>query len=232
MGINTEDKVLKSNNKTEKQILETFFDFVNADIKSLTEKDFIGLILSYSRFLTHNKVRHDFLNFREKYDCYMDKLLEMSLPETLAERKEFFVELQSHIRSKLQTIIDAIDSDTLKINVLLVEMKGMRKVYIDPNREELIDGFWPQGFKLENRLDLNEEKALADLVFFDFFQDYKLKPKRFGKCLKCKNIFYRMTEKQKKYCSKRCSSAARQAKHYHEVIKPEREKEKEEKSKS
>lgn len=215
---------MKSNNKTKKQILETFFDFVNADIKSLTEKDFIGLILSYSRFLTHNKVRHDFLTFREKYDCYMDKLLEMSLPETLAERKEFFVELQSHIRSKLQTIIDSVDSDTPKVKVLLVEMKGKRNVYVDPIRDELIDGFFPQEFKSENGLDLNEEKVLADLVFFDFLQDYKLKPKRFGKCLRCKNIFYRTTEKERKYCTKRCSSAARQAKHYQEVIKPEREK--------
>jgi hypothetical protein len=215
---------VKTKDKTEKTLLENFFNFVNADVESLTENDFIVPILSYSRFLTHNKIKHDFLNFREKYDSYTDDLLEVSSPDVLSERKEFFVELQLHIKSRLQTIIDAIDPETPEVTAPLVMMQGRRRVSIDPNTEEFIDNFRPEGFKSEDGLDLNDEKALADLVFFDFVFDYNLKPNRFGKCLKCGNFFYQTTAKKKEYCSKRCSSAARQAKHYHEVIKPEREK--------
>ena len=227
-----EDKNVIIKDKTEKTLLKTFFYFVNADIESLAESNFIGLILTYSRFLTHNKIKHDFLNSRELYNSYTDDLLEVSSPDVLSERKEFFIELQLHIRSKLQTIIGVIDPETPEGTAPLAEMQGRRRVYIDPNTEEFIDGFRPEGFKSEDELDLNEEKALVDLVFFDFVLDYNLKPNRFGKCLKCGNFFYQTTAKKKEYCGKRCSSAARQAKHYHQIIKPEREKREKGKSKS
>ncbi len=223
---------MKSNNKIEKQVLDNFFTFVNADIESLAESDFIGLILPYARFLSYNKLKHDFFNFREKYNSYTDDLLEISSPEVLPARKGFFLELQLHIKSKLQGIIDALDPETPEVTDALVEMQGIRKVYIDPATDTFIDGFLPEGLKSDVGLDLNEEKALVDLIFFDFVFDYKLKPNRFGKCLRCGNFFYQTTAKTKEYCTNKCSSAARQAKYYHQVIRPEREKKKEGESKS
>ena len=51
-----------------------------------------------------------------------------------------------------------------------------------------------------------------DLWLFEIFLNMNLNSRRFGKCPRCSNFFYSSTDKEKIYCSTRCSSAVRQEK--------------------
>lgn len=207
------DKKLKSYDIDDREWLDNFFCFLNADIESLHETDFIPLLLKYTRFLCHDESIYDFLSLREKYDSYMNGLLERNGPKKLSERKDFFSKLQSHLCSKVDKIIKMVKSNNQKGQEVLVEMKGTRKLIIEPNVNSFLEGFWPSA--LNPSLNLKDEKYLADLVLADLIQHLKLKPKHFRKCerKRCNRFLYQTTQKEKKYCSDRCATAYRQEKY-------------------
>ena len=204
--------------------LDNLFEFVNEDIEPLPESNFMGLLHTYTKFVCQYESKYPFLQFREKHDEYTHELLPPKSPETLLERKEFFSELQAHLRSKLQAIIDTVESKTTNSTEPLMEMKGTRQVFVDPTGDSFSEGFSPDGLKSGHGLDLGNEKALADLVFSDIVRDTTVQPSRFGTCPRCKRFFYQTTAKERIYCSAKCASAARQADYLERKKKKEKPK--------
>jgi len=92
-------------------------------------------------------------------------------------------------------------------------LQGKRTVTIDTNSDRFVDEFIPKIIQPADKIDLREEKTIAETVFADMLRDYELKPKRFGFCAKegCGNLLYQFDMRQK-YCSDRCSGADRQEK--------------------
>ena len=134
--------------------------------------------------------------------------------EILNHRKGFFIQLQSHIRSRLQSVINSVESGTAGEGNILIEMKGSRRVIIDPKNDKFLFGFWPDTVRSDGQLDIKEEEYLADLIFLDYIQTNEFMPSRFGKCgwEKCDGFYYQRTAKERIYCSTRCANAANQAK--------------------
>jgi hypothetical protein len=200
--------------KIDKDTLDNFIEFVNADIAPMDKADFVRILIKYTEFLGKFDANYPYLSLRGKYKRYTDGLMEAESSEILDQRKGFFIQLQSHIRSRLQTIINAVESGATGETVMLIEMKGSRRVRIDPNNDKFFFGFWPDTIRSDDQLNIKEEKDLADLIFSDYIQNNELMPSRFGKCgwEKCEGFYYQRTAKERIYCSTRCANAANQAK--------------------
>jgi hypothetical protein len=206
------DNNMKSNEIIDKDWLENFLYFLEVDIKSLDESEFITMLAKYSKFVCYREFAYDFLDFRKKYDSYMDGLLEQADSGELSQGKAFFVEIQSHLRNRLAKIIEMTGSNTNGAQKDLFTMGGNRKLMIAPNGDRFIEGFWPAKIADSNELDLENEKKLADLALLDLIQQLRLNPKHFGVCSRrtCNNFYYQFTQKERKYCSNKCATADRQ----------------------
>jgi len=200
-----------SKEKTEMDQLELFFKFVNEDINSLAESEFLGLSYTYASFLCWDP-KYTLLNLRQRHEAYTGDLLDRRSTETLKERKAFFREIQTHLRSKLGAIIEAANSE-LQEPQTIVEMTGKRRLSIDSGENSFLDTFWPEDLKVDVGLDPKNEKALGELIFMDMIQEAKLEPSRFRKCERgeCEKFLYQRTKKKRKFCSVSCSNAVRQA---------------------
>ena len=200
--------------KIDKQTLDNFIEFVNADILPMDKADFVRILIKYTEFLGQYDPNYPYLNLRDKYKRYTDGIMEDESSEILNQRKGFFIQLQGHIRSRLQSIINSVESGTAGKGNMLIEMKGSRRVLIDPNNDRFLFGFWPGTVRSDGHLDIEEEKDLADLIFLDYIQTNEFMPSRFGKCgwEKCEGFYYQRTAKERIYCSTRCANAANQAK--------------------
>ncbi|MBW2662906.1 MAG: hypothetical protein JRD93_13165 [Deltaproteobacteria bacterium] len=200
--------------KTDKKTLEDFIEFVNADIQPMDKADFVRILIKYTEFLAQYEVNYPYLYLRDKYKIYIDGIMEAESREILNQRKDFFIQLQTHIRSRFQAIINAVESETADESDTLIEMKGSRRVLIDPNKDKFLYGFWPDKVRHDGQLDIKTEKNLADLIFLDYIQNNEFIPSRFGKCTwkKCEGFYYQRTAKKRIYCSTRCANASNQAK--------------------
>lgn len=200
--------------KIDKKTLDDFMEFVNADIQTMDKADFVRLLIKYTDFLGQYEANYPFLNLREKNRRYIERITYDESGESLEQTKDFTIQLQTHIRSRFQAIIYSVESGAEDKTESLIEMKGSRKVLIDPNNDRFLHGFWPDKLRSDGQLDIEEEKDLADLIFSDYIQNNELLPSRFGKCSweKCEGFYYQRTAKERKYCSTRCANAANQSK--------------------
>ena len=200
--------------KIDKDVLDNFIEFVNADIQPMDKADFVRILIKYTEFLGQYDANYPYLSLRGKYKRYTAGIMEDESREVLDQRKDFFKQLQSHLRSRLQTIINSVESVTAGEADTLIEMKGSRRVLIDPNNDKFLFGFWPDTVKSDGQLGIEEEKDLADLIFLDYIQTNEFMPSRFGKCgwEKCEGFYYQRTAKERIYCSTRCANAANQVK--------------------
>ncbi len=199
--------------KTDKKTLEDFIEFVNADIQPMDKADFVRILIKYTEFLAQYEVNYPYLNLCDKYKIYIDGIMEAESREILNQRKDLLIQLQTHIRSRFQAIINAVESGTADESDTLIEMKGSRRVLIDPNEDKFLYGFWPDKVRSDCQIDIGTEKDLADLIFSDYIQNNEFIPSRFGKCgwEKCKGFYYQRTAKERKFCSTRCANASNQA---------------------
>ena len=208
------DSHSKPTTKIDKKTLDDFMEFVNADIQPMDKADFVRILIKYTEFLGQYDANYPYLSLRSKYRQYTDGIMEDESDEVLNQRKDVFIRLQSHIRSRLQTIINAVESGAAGQAVTLIEMKGSRRVLIDPNNDKFLFGFWLGAVRSDGHLDIEKEKDLADLIFLDYIQTNEFMPSRFGKCgwEKCEGFYYQRTAKERIYCSTRCANASNQAK--------------------
>jgi len=192
--------------------LEDLFEFTNADIESSEASHLVGPLMTYVKFLSKYDHKYPFLNYSGKLESYMEGILIASSPETQAERKGIFIQLQNHYHLMFKAIINAGKAGIVDGTDTLMEMKGCYKVQIDSKNDRLTGGFWPDGIEVNQPLSIEKETLLANLIFSEFINDCELKPSRFGVCKrsKCKNYYYQYTGKKKAYCSTKCGNADRQ----------------------
>jgi hypothetical protein len=217
---------MKPNEIIDKGWLETFLYFLKIDIESLDESEFITMLAKYSKFVCYRESTDDFLDFRKKYNSYMDGLLEQSDSEKLFAGKTFFIKIQSHLRHRVEKIVELTDSNIEGAQKDLFTMEGTRKLMISPNGDSFIEGFLPENPAIPNELDLDKEKELADLGLLDLIQQLRLNPKHIGVCSRrtCNNFYYQYTQKERKYCSNKCATADRQEKFQAKLKKEKKEK--------
>jgi len=208
------DSQSKPTTKMDKKTLDDFMEFVNADIQPMDKADFVRILIKYINFLGQYDDNYPFLNLMGKNSRYTEGIMEAESRESLTQRKDFLIQLQTHIRSRLQSIINSVESVTAGKADTLINMKGSRRILIDPNKDRFLYGFWPDKVRSDDQLDIDAEKDLADLIFSDYIQNNELLPSRFGKCAweKCEGFYYQRTAKKRIYCSTRCANAANQAK--------------------
>jgi hypothetical protein len=206
--------------------LDNFLFFLNIDIDSLDESEFITMLAKYSKFVCYRESTYDFLDFRKKYDSYMDGSLEQSDSEKLSGGKTFFTKIQSHLRDRVKKIIELTDKSIKGAQRDLFKMEGTRKLMISPSGDSFIEGFWPDNLAAPNELDLENDKNLADLALLDLIQQLRLNPKHIGVCSRrtCNNFYYQYTQKERKYCSNKCATADRQEKFQAKLKKDKKKK--------
>ena len=206
--------MMKSNEIIDKDWLGNFLYFLNIDVESLDESEFITMLAKYSKFICYREATYDFLDFRKQYNNYMDGLMAQANSEKFSEGKSFFIKIQTHLHGRVESIIALTNSNIKGGQKELFTMEGTRKLMIAQNGDSFIEGFWPENLAISDELDLQKEKKLADLALLDLVQLSKLNPKHFGVCARrtCNNFYYQYTEKERKYCSNKCSTADRQEK--------------------
>ena len=175
---------------------------------------FISLLYEYSKFLAGFEPQYPFIKSQEKYNVFMDGLIDRSSEVHLPRRIQFFREIQKHVLSQVEKIMDAGTADINKERAPLFSMPGNHVVYYNAASGTFKGRFRPV-IKKDNpsaQLDLGEEKQILDLILSDLMTDYGLRADRFLRCERCSNIFYQYTANEKIYCTTRCSNAVRQSK--------------------
>jgi hypothetical protein len=196
---------------SEKEQLQPLLDFINTDIDSLDEPEFLTLVWNYLKFLEQSD---RFLNeTQSKFQKFIEGLPLRPGSNTLLERKKILNGLQKNLRSKIEKVINSTVVGKSGLDKKLIALKGTRNVTIDIDSDRFVDKFMPQISQSSDKIDLKNEKLTAETVFADMLRDYELKPKRFSFCAKegCDNLLYQFDLRQK-YCSDRCSGAGRQEK--------------------
>ncbi len=186
--------------------IEKMFAFINADLSTADENSFLSTVRNYASFICAYEFKYRFLRFDERYALYAGDLLLTASPKDLPARKKAFSEIQAHLRSKIQAIIDIAEGRSQ--NYEIARMVGVRIITADP----VTDRFWSEfSFKETGReFNIEHEKKLCDLIFSDIVEDFRLVPSRFKQCTRCTNYFYQVSSSKRTFCSSRCSGADRQ----------------------
>lgn len=195
-------------------------DFVNADIKAMNERQFLNMLHEYSHVMTAVilESKPQFLEFAEKYEQCVGRLSIRTSADALQERKMFFTEIQSHIRSRIKAIMEAVESGE---NREMFKMPGKRSLVIVPFFDCFIENFSAE--KRKATKELEREKLEVDLWLAEIISCLSLKPKRFRQCVRCSKIFIHTTSHKKKYCSTNCAGAARQTRYLERKISRKKE---------
>jgi len=180
-----------------KKELEALLDFSNAEIGSMEASEITTLAYNCRLFEADSSWQSFvFRSATREPD-----------PQDLAMRKRSLLELQSHLRERLEKILEATktshDTPILEITApivftayslkdrFLLNVKGGAMGEADPQEKE---------------------KSKLDLRLVDLVRILGLTPGRFRKCQRrdCDRIFYQSSLKGRVYCSPRCAGAQRQ----------------------
>lgn len=186
--------------------LQNMLDFLNANIGTVGKDQLMDLIATYAGFMGAGKKGPPFSQFMRDLGYYLGGLGPNSTPEVLQERKQFFSQLQLHLRERVEETIKAVNSDK-PLHICNIE----RKIVVDPSLDRFVEE--PLFEKMQSQDALGHETRKIDIAFADLLRDLDLRPSRFRICLKCRGVFYQPTLREKNYCSLRCAGAVRQARY-------------------
>ena len=191
--------------------LEGMFDFLNAPIGPMKELEFLRLLYEYAHFMCPKEAGYEsqFLDFSEKHEQITRGLGPRTSPEALQKRKKLFIEIQNHIRSRIQVVMGTVELREMRS---LWKIRGYRELIVYPHTDSFQD-LVRADKRPKKRLSLESEKREFDIWFADIVSDLDLKPSRFKKCTRCSNFFYQPTARKRKYCSTKCAAAVRQARY-------------------
>jgi hypothetical protein len=112
--------------------------------------------------------------------------------------------VQGHVQGRLDKIIH---NSEMLWKMPLWEVKGVLEFAVDP-----LSGRFQERFRPHLAKKTSERKMImmtVDLLFIEIIRDLDLKPTRFRRCPRCGTYFCQPTEREKLYCSTRCSDAVR-----------------------
>jgi hypothetical protein len=204
----------KNQPKVEKSFLQKrgdelwyFFKFLDSDPAKMGVKELLNWIYDYAQFRFEDVGTLPVLSFANLYSTLAGGLLSPGPEEHLEPKRQFFSELRRHLRSRVETIIDAADS---KSKDVLFALEGALEVGIRAGGQDFRIDFVAADSHPDAELDLEREKRTADEKFIRIVRELGLRPDRFGRCARCGNLFYQDTAKKRNYCSRRCAGALRQ----------------------
>lgn len=202
---------ISKSQRSEREQLQPLLDFLNTDIDSLDEPEFLKLVWNYLKFIKQSN--RQFIDTHIRFQKLTEGLLEREESNTLQESKKILKGLQKHLRSKIETMIKSMEKGETGLDKELIMLHGTRTVAIDIDSDRFVEEFIPKILTPADKIDLRKEKPIAETVFADMLRNYELKPKRFSFCVKevCDNILYKFDLRQE-FCSDRCSGAERQKK--------------------
>jgi hypothetical protein len=190
---------------------ESLLQFSNAEFEGMTERELAGFIYDLALDQGPKPGRPNFLDFMETQKRLAGELLWNPSPETIKERKEFLGQLQAHLRSRFDAIMNAAALGRRKE---LFESVGARSLVADLEA----DRFFEEFVEKESQGDpLEIEKAAIDNRLVEGIRDLDLRPGHFKKCRRCQRYFYQFTAREKNFCSLRCAGTARQAEYMKRV---------------
>ena len=67
--------------KVDKDVLDNFIEFVNADIQPMDKADFVRILIKYTEFLGQYDANYPYLSLRSKYRQYTDGIMEDEFDE-------------------------------------------------------------------------------------------------------------------------------------------------------
>jgi hypothetical protein len=203
----TKDSFIRDRRKN----LEGLFQFSNAEIEGMMERELAGFIFNLALDQGPKPDRSNFLDFAETHRRLAGDMLPNPTPEVISERKEFLGQLQAHLRSRFDDIMNAAAFGRRKE---LFESIGVRSLVVDLEADRFFEEF------VEKELDgdpLEIEKSAIDNRLVSLIMDLDLKPGHFKKCRRCRKYFYQFTSREKNFCSLRCAGTARQAEYMKRV---------------
>ena len=190
--------------------LDMMLAFVNADIRAMNDDQFYNLIGIYVHSVMPDDSPTPFRGYTEKHYRFVDDLLSNPSVETVNRVKKFFSTIQSHLRSRVETVMYAMESEE---PMLLWECKGTQRFLYDPLSKMFTDQFEPDGLVSHEKLDLETERRSVDSRLSEIVRDLGmgLKTGQFLSCKKCGGFFFHRTGRERIYCSRKCAKAEAQA---------------------
>ena len=189
--------------KKQRDHLGLMLAFANLELQ-LDKKDHLNdrAISDFIRFVVSGDVSsHRLSSLVDNSEIHRLKKLEAAAggPETLGI-------IQHHLRNRIFKIMEYMVKYPVKMP--LWEMEGAIRLVIHPG-DHFSEMFTLQ---VEDFDDVNKQLTdLVDLRLAELIRDLDLHAKRFRECLKCGELFYQPTSREKKYCSVKCAGAVRQA---------------------
>jgi hypothetical protein len=190
--------------KDRRKNFEGLLQFSNAEIESMTERELAGFIYNFALDQGPKPDRPNFLDFMETQRRLAEELLWNPTSEIIKERKEFLAQLQAHLRSRFDDIINA---SALGRRKELFESVGVRSLVVDLEADRFLEEFVERELEGDS---LEIEKAAIDNRLVELIRDLDLRPGHFKKCRRCQKYFYQFTAREKSFCSLRCAGTARQ----------------------
>jgi len=190
--------------KKQRDHLGLMLAFANLELQTVKNKNLNDRIISdFIRFVVSGDVSsHRLSSLVDESEVHRLKKLEAAAagsPETLGI-------IQQHLRNRIFKIMEYMVKYPAKMP--LWEMEGAVRLVIHPG-DHFSEMFTLQ---VEDFDDVNKQLTdLIDLRLAELIRDLDLHPKRFQECLKCGELFYQPTSREKNYCSVKCSGAVRQA---------------------
>jgi len=189
--------------------LEELIKLANSDPRPMKVEELLELSFNYAKLLYDKALDIVLFDISELYLLCADGLTHESPPSLVDEKRQFFIQIQSHIRVRLENIFTTLKSG--KVDTL-IEVDGPVKIDAQYYENNIFYNFIlvePRPFRTKE-LNLEHEKKKVDEKFINIINDLDVWLDHIKKCLQCGNFFFQRTAREKKYCSPRCAGKVRQ----------------------
>lgn len=113
-------------------------------------------------------------------------------------------DLQKHVRNRFKIILD---NSKMLVEMPLWQFSSSLEFTFDPIGKRFHQRF--RFHELSEGDEIQILKQAVDLAMMQILQDLDFRPDRLHKCPRCQTYYYQATDKNKKYCSTRCSDSVR-----------------------
>ncbi len=185
-----------------KEEFRDLIKFANTDTADLSIEQMERVAYRLAHITFNDAEGSQFLNFTAQCQEYTNGLDAKAPSKTIEDRREFFRELVSHTRSLLERAvsIEPVYYVEQPFVYRITQKRNQIKTHFDVPQQK------------PGKLDINIEKHKLTLRFMEAISNDMELFTHIKRCEKCQGFFFQSTAKEKRYCSKRCNNAVRQAK--------------------
>ena len=188
--------------------LESLLSFANKNIQRLDSDGLESQVIEYARLVAVDSV--PFLAFVRIHAALTSEVGSWHQETGLDKVKSLLSSLQTHLRSRIESIIHAVSWSRSRP---LLDLDVQATVAVDVEKDTFVSLFQPENGIFDEGIDLESHKLLLDSRLMNLFIAGGLSPSRFRLCENCGGFFYQKTERMTIYCSRRCAKTAAQRKY-------------------